>query len=248
MLVANRKTIQMEKYKYIIISAIFYLFAIGITQARYIDGSGIIKREKRNISGAKYIVNESSAKVIISTGSNEEVIVEADDNLINLINTYVKNNKLIISFANVSYRSRYMVIYVTMKDINGIKVKGSGDIVSKGQIKTNDLTVLVEGSGDVNIANILANAVSVAVFGSGDVRIAGLAEILNAEIIGSGDIAANRLQTKDANVKIVGSGDCMLDTSNQAMVKIMGSGDLILYREPKIIKRSILGSGNIRIY
>ncbi len=248
MLVANRKTIKMRKYKYIIVTTLFLLFAIGISEARYIDGSGVIKREKRNISGAKYLVNESSAKVILSSGQNEEVIVEADDNLINLINTYVKNNKLIISFANVSYRSRYMVIYVTMKDIKGIKSKGSGDIVSKGQIKSDNLTVLVEGSGDVNIANILANAVSVAVFGSGDVRIAGLTDILNAEIVGSGDIAANRLQTKDANVKIVGSGDCIIDTSNQALVQIIGSGDLILYREPKTIKRSIIGSGNIRLY
>lgn len=238
----------MKKYIYILTLIISSALLGNKAEARYIDGSGIIKKEKRNISGAKYLVNESQAKVVLTIGSDEEVIVEADDNLINLVNTYVRNNNLIVSMANVGYKTRYMVIYVTMKEIKGIKVKGSGDIISKGQIKADNITLLVEGSGDINIANILANAITVAVFGSGDVQIAGLAEKLNTEITGSGDVFAHSLRTKDSNIKIIGSGDCAINTTNIANVRIIGSGDVILYREPKTIRRSIAGSGSIRMY
>ncbi len=231
----------------IIIIAIFPLNSLLFSQN--IQGSGVIKQEKRNVSGVQYIVNDSPAKVIVKVGNKEEVIVEGDDNLINIINTYVKNKSLTISTSDVNFISKQsMTVYITAKDLLGLKVKSSGDIITSGRINSPKMTVIVDGSGDIKIANILSDLLTLAVMGSGDVKISGRTENLEAEISSSGDIDAQLLNANLSNILIKGSGDCSINTSKQTMIKITGSGDVKLYGKPPIVKQYITGSGVIRVY
>lgn len=214
-----------------------------------LQGSGVAKKEKRNVTGAKYIVNDSPAKIIVKMGNNEELYVEGDDNLINIVNTYVKNNCLTVSIADVSFSTKQpLTVYVTTNELTGLKVKGCGDIVSSGKINSNKITLLVDGSGDIQIANLLSDMLTLAIMGSGDIKIAGQAKQLTAEIMGSGDIDARMMKAQMANILVKGSGDCLVNTSNQAIVKIVGSGDVQLFGKPPVIKQYVSGSGVIRTY
>lgn len=231
----------------ILIIAILPFHSLLFSQS--IQGSGVIKQERRNVSGIQFIVNDSPAKVIVKTGNNEEVIVEGDDNLINIINTYVKNKNLTISTSDVNFITKQqMTVYITTRDLLGVKVKSSGDIISSGRIKTPKMTILVEGSGDVKIANILSDILTLAVMGSGDIKISGRTENLEAEISSSGDIDAQMLNTTLCNIFLKGSGDCSINASKQAAIKITGSGDVKLFGKPQVVKQYISGSGKIRVY
>jgi hypothetical protein len=211
-----------------------------------IKGSGIIKSQKRALSNVKYIVNDGSAKIVLSYGNTEEATIETDDNLIDHVKLENKGGKLYVTTDNVSFNSKRLVVYITLKELKGLKTRGSGNISTKGQIKSKDLMLLVEGSGDINIVNVISDKITVAVFGSGDVTLSGETKELNAEIAGSGDVKANLLEAKDAYVKIGGSGDVSLDAWNQLSVKISGSGDVTYVRNPRNLSTSISGSGDVR--
>lgn len=237
--------------KMLIIIRICVLSLIALQPAfagGHITGSGNIKSEKRSISGAKYLVNQTPAKVILTTGSNEQIVVETDDNLINFVNTYVRDHQLFITMSDCSFSTKYMVVYATLKDINGIKVKGSGDVVTRGYFKTNALKLLVQGSGNIDVSNASANKVTIAVVGSGDIKIGGETNTLEVEIKGSGDVSTESLRVNSANIFIAGSGDCTLYSANTLNVKILGSGTVYLHRKPSNLKYSITGSGSIERY
>lgn len=239
----------MNKFFSYILSFSFMLSLTTNIFAKNIQGSGVVKKEKRNISGAKYIVNDSPAKVIVKVGNDEELIVEADDNIINLINTYTKNNYLTVSTADVSFNTRQpIIVYITTKELNGLKVKSSGDIVSSGKIQSNKMTLLVEGSGNIQIANLLTDLLTLAIMNSGDIKLAGQTRELTAEIKSSGDVDAKMMKSLISNIILSGTGDCSTYCTEQAMIKITGNGDVRLYGKPPVVKQYITGNGVIRSY
>lgn len=210
--------------------------------------AGMIKKETRQINGAKYIINCTTAKIVFSQGSKDEAIIETEDYFLKSVKLNVSGNKLTIETENTNKFPKHLVVYITLKELKGVKIKGSGDLITTGQVKTSDFTLMIEGSGDANLSNIIGDKVSVVIYGSGDISVAGECKVFNSEIAGSGDVNAIRMRTKEANVKITGAGDCAVDPSDAVYIKITGTGDVTLKNEPKTIKTSISGSGEIRRY
>lgn len=125
-----------------------------------------------------------------------------------------------------------------------LDVRGSGDAKLDGlAVKSAD--VIIEGSGDVAIAPRDAAHVSIIGNGSGDIKAEGSTDDLKVAMHGSGDARLGRLTAKNANVKIVGSGEAEIAPTERLNVGIMGSGDVHLRTEPKTIDVSIKGSGEI---
>jgi hypothetical protein len=228
-----------------ILGLIAMLILLGCGQ---LYSSSMIKKEYKQLSGIKFLVNNTSAKVVVSIGDKEEAIIETEEQNISKVLLNHIGNKLIIDIDANYFYTKHFVIYLTLKELKGVKIKGSGDFLLTGQIRSSDFTLIIEGSGDANIANIQSDKVTIALFGSGDLIVGGESRVFNAEISGSGDINAIKVKCKEANVKINGSGDCSIDPSESLYVKISGSGDVLIKNEPKTIKTSIAGSGDIRRY
>lgn len=91
-------------------------------------------------------------------------------------------------------------------DVNANTIEGSltssGDLTLKGA--TNNLLVIVEGSGNFHGSELQSNHTEISISGSGDAKVVSV-ESLNARVIGSGDIVylGNPIK-KDA--KVIGSG------------------------------------------
>ncbi len=210
--------------------------------------AGMIKKEIKQLNGIKYLVNNTLAKIVVSIGDKEEAIIETEDQNISKVELKQSGSKLIIDINANFFSTKHFVIYLTLKDLRGVKIKSSGDFLLTGQLRTSEFTLLIEGSGDANISNIQCDKVSIAISGSGDIVIGGECREFNAEIAGSGDLNANKVRCKEANIKISGSGDCAIDPIDAIYAKISGSGDVLIKNEPKIIKTHISGSGEIRRY
>jgi hypothetical protein len=107
-----------------------------------------------------------------------------------------------------------------------LRTAGSGGI-STGEVRGR-VDVDVAGSGDVNVRSV-AGPLDVHVAGSGDVRIAaGQASEMTASIAGSGNV-------------IFGGVAGSLDA------RIAGSGDVRARQVRGAVKRSVMGSGKVRI-
>ena len=129
------------------------------------------------------------------------------------------------------------------KDINDVSLAGSGDLISKDQIITNDLNISLAGSGDI-ILNVKTQSVKGAVAGSGDISLKGSTNNLLAKVAGSGDFNSYELNANDAEVSIAGSGDVQVSASNNLKARVAGSGD-VTYRGNPTVDKKVAGSGNI---
>jgi hypothetical protein len=103
----------------------------------------------------------------------------------------------------------------------------------------------VIGSSHVSIRDYDQPTLALNISGSGDVRLEGTTRTFTADITGSGDTDADRLDITDAQVDISGSGDVRMGPTGQVQVDLSGSGDVDLTRRPAQLRQEISGSGDI---
>ena len=182
------------------------------------------------------------------------VEVYTSDNIVDLLDIYVKDGTLVVKFkkgVRVSYNK--LEIRVSSERINDIRIAGSGDIKLAGHVEADDMNISIAGSGDINGENISSTGgVKVSIAGSGDTELNNIhCNDLSLSIAGSGDMKINNAVTSGCtNVAIAGSGTVKLSGSSQeAELKISGSGDLYASGyQAKRVSATVSGSGNIECY
>lgn len=208
--------------------------------------SGRVVSESRPVPAFTSISVSIPGEVVLRQGAFAPVQVEADDNLLGLVETVVEEGSLKLRFKqSLSVDGRSVLrLTVTSPELNAIGIAGSGDVVSEA-LKTGDLAVSIAGSGDVKLGRLEAATLRLTLAGSGDFQAAGRAGEFTARTAGSGDIDASGLETRRATIAIAGSGDATVWATESLSASIVGSGD-IRYRGDPALTRSVVGSGVIR--
>jgi hypothetical protein len=73
-------------------------------------------------------------------------------------------------------------VYITMPELKGLGVSGSGKAEVKDAIKTSDLDLSVSGSGKIYISDITVSKLGCSISGSGDI-ILGKREVAKSRYI-----------------------------------------------------------------
>lgn len=208
-----------------------------------VKGSGEIIKEERDVDSFNKIELETMGDIYIKQGEENALRVETDDNVIDLVKTEVKNDKLVI-YSEKNICPEKLRFDLIVRDLNSIIVTGSGNIKTINDFTAEDFEIKILGSGDVRISEINARNIELEVSGSGDVMLKGKSDRLITEINGSGDINAFGLEVKDVMIEINGSGDLSIHATNKLHIEINGSGDIVYKGDPEI-KQEIFGSGDI---
>ena len=210
-------------------------------------GKEPLKTEVRKVEPFNGIGLSLPATVILSQSNTTSVEVEANADLLEYIKTDVSKDELVISTedCNCISTSDDITIKVSTPHIEDLSINGSGSIISKDKINTKNMSIAINGSGDVVLENLSAENYSVAINGSGDVDLSGThAKTGDISIHGSGDVNTSRIPTSAVAVSVAGSGDVEVKPTAAMDVSIMGSGDVTYYGTPKI-SSSIMGSGDL---
>ncbi|WP_345949055.1 head GIN domain-containing protein [Mucilaginibacter sp. PAMB04274] len=210
-----------------------------------------IETQDRHLSGFSAVSVAGSFDVYITQGGSESVKVEADDDVINNIITEVKGGVLKIYTKNQGFNwnwgDKKRVVHVTAKNLNAISLSGSGDVFFKDGIRAQSLALSLSGSGDITGKVEVTNLTS-SIVGSGDITVIGRAETSTSKVSGSGDFTAKGLLTTNSIVKVVGSGDAVVNASQKVDAAVTGSGDIRYTGGAKQISTSKTGSGDISRY
>ena len=182
-----------------------------------------------------------------------KVEIYTSDNIVDLLDIYVKNGKLNLGFKkNVKVSYNKLEIRVTSEDLNAVNVAGSGDFKFTNGLKTDQLKMNVAGSGDITASNIQCSQEFTAnVAGSGDIECKQLkAADMDISVAGSGDLKIENAQVTSANASVAGSGTVKISGSaDKANYSVAGSGDLYASDfKVQNISASVAGSGDIKCH
>jgi hypothetical protein len=254
------------KFKLIVAAMALLSLASCIDNLICIDGDGIIKNERRRLTGFDAIVNTTEFDIIFIIADTTGLNIIADRNLIDNIVTDVSGQVLEIRTnpGNACFSfSQRPVIEVSSPDLNSVTLSGSGDFLVD-QMEGNRVTVKLSGSGEIAVEHIRCDELSATLSGSGnislgdtrstnsDAYISGSGNILitgecdksTMKISGSGNMHADRFMTETASVTISGSGNAFTYIIDKLTGAISGSGNIYVKGNP-IIDVSVSGSGRV---
>ncbi len=210
-----------------------------------IKGEGPAMSRTYDVEGFKALKLDGSGDYYLSQGEEYAVKVESHENILDVLEVETSGDGLEIGFKKSVSSYETLKFYITLPELEGISLAGSGDVTGEtafGGINTLELNIA--GSGDIKL-EAEARSIEANIAGSGDVELSGSADNMQISIMGSGNVNAAKLSLQRAEISIAGSGSCELDVSEKLDVSIAGSGDVYYTGSPEITK-SIAGSGEVK--
>src|SRR5262245_59068665 len=118
-----------------------------------VSGSGAVTTETRPVSDFKAITLSGSGRLVVEQGEAESLTITADDNLLPLLTSEVKDGQLALGVKKgSSIRTSKEIVYkVTARSLEEVNVSGSGSVELKG-LKGEQLRFELSGSGGLTAA------------------------------------------------------------------------------------------------
>ncbi|MFY1111433.1 MAG: head GIN domain-containing protein [Methanosarcinaceae archaeon] len=207
-------------------------------------GSGNVEEENRNVEPYHSVDSQVSGDIFVKQDGGSSLVIEAEDNLLPLLETSVENGVLVIRAKKCIRPLKPIKVYAGMEEVRSLSLSGSGDITGTTPIDSENLELAIIGSGDIEM-EVNASSLKSQVSGSGDFLLEGDAATHEIEIDGSGDVDALGLRTEVTRVRIYGSGDAKVYTDREMDVEIAGSGSVYYWGEPEKFNTQVSGSGKI---
>jgi len=210
------------------------------------------EEQTRKVESFSSISLRIGANVHLEQGEKQNLELVAKSSTLEEIITEVKDGELIIRFPNKnifwsSFKPGEITIYITIPEITGLVVSGSGDINAEDAIKTKKLDLGLSGSGNIKLSDLSAEQVKSTVSGSGNIHLAGktAAQDLSVAISGSGSVKALDYNADDVTVRISGSGNVGIQANKNLFVRVSGSGN-VNYKGKPLVDSAISGSGKVK--
>lgn len=225
------------------------ILAITVTTGSAANQSDV--KETRNVSGFTKISFGVSGNLYINFGPEFKVVLEGERKYVDDVITEVSGGKLIIKMENWRMNNWRMnekvTVYITMPELNGLGVSGSGKAEIKDAVKTDELYLNVSGSGKLYISDITASSLDCGISGSGDIILGGGGSCskANISISGSGNYMGESLKIGTAEIHISGSGNCSCNVTESLKASVSGSGNVSYQGNPRV-DAHVSGSGKVR--
>lgn len=176
----------------------------------------------------------------------ENILTDVNDKTLTI------RNRGKISLVNISFSDDdALTVYVTSPDLTAIRLNGSGDFESDGKIDTDRMDIVLRGSGDIDVKDMICDRCEVELIGSGDINMSNLETVeASASLVGSGDINLGLKRVKDTWLSLKGSGDIEADFREgcgSVECELRGSGDITVKGSVHQYDYHKYGSGDIHI-
>jgi len=230
-----------------------------------VAGNGNVVKETRTMNGSFDAIQASEGlNVYLTQSDNESIVVEADENLQDLIITEVINNVLKIHTKQSIGSATSKKVMVNFKNVSRIISDSGCDVYSTNTITAENLKLESSSGSDmtlnVNASNINCSAssssdleldVNTSVIechssSGSDIKLTGKATKLIAEASSGSDIEADNLFTESSEAIASSGSDITVNTSKELIAKANSGGGISYYGNPEKVEKNDSGSGSVK--
>jgi len=210
-----------------------------------ISGNGRVVEETRDISGFTGVHVSSGIDVYLSQGNEFEVVVEADENLQDVILTELNGNMLVVKTDHVSIRSaKSKKVHVTLPELAELKISSAGDCVGQNPFTCDDLQLSISSAGDLSL-EVDADRIDLDISSSGDARLAGSADEFNVRLSSAGDLNAFDLVAAKVDVDVSSAGDARVNATEEISMNASSAGNIYYRGDARVIHSRSSSAGDI---
>ncbi len=209
-------------------------------------GNGKVVNETRDITEDFTEVSVSRGLMVYITQADEfNIEVEADENIIDLIATDIKNGRLRVH-ARENIGTATKKIYVSLPEVSALKSSSGAQLRSESVVKSDRLEVDGSSGAQINL-KLLANTLEIDANTGANLNLSGDADRAEVNVSTGGNINAKNLMTKACTADASTGGNLKIMVSESLMADANTGGNIGYSGKPKVQKKKSL-SGSVHQY
>lgn len=205
-------------------------------------GNGVVTDDRREITDNFTVVSASEGLDVYVTQAEEfEILVEADENIIDLIGTDISNGKLRIhAIENIGKATKK--VFVSLPVITGLETSSGADLSTGSLIRADRISLEASSGSDLHV-EIAADEVEADTSSGADIRISGEAKLFYAHASSGSGISARDFAVETCNADASSGADIDLNVSESLTAEASSGADISYTGDPSVQQqKSVSGS------
>lgn len=209
-----------------------------------IRGNGNVVKETRDVGGFDEVRASRGMNVYISQGETISVVVEADDNLTDEIETRVEGGVLEVrATANIRSATSKKV-FVTVPEIKSIKGSSGSNVYSETKIVSDYLDLAASSGSNLKIEVETGNLEASTSSGS-NITLSGTADNANCKSSSGSNIFGEELKAKNCEAKASSGSNIWITVETDLKGKASSGGNVFYFGEPSATDIEKSSGGNV---
>ncbi|MCH3884686.1 head GIN domain-containing protein [Tenacibaculum aquimarinum] len=211
-----------------------------------VSGNRNVKTENRKIQDNFSVVKVSTGiDLYITQGNEVSLVVEADENLHDIIKTEVnENGKLSIYSEKNIWKAKARKVHLTLTNIEELIATSGSDVYTENTIKATNFKVSVTSGADAKIEVDAENVESNATSGA-DLSISGSTTKHTSSATSGSSIYAFGLKSKQTNASVTSGADIDVYASESIDARATSGGDIDYKGNPTNVNKKETSGGDV---
>ena len=190
-----------------------------------VEGNGDEKTKSYTVDDFAAIDASSAFEIDVIVGQSQSVEIKMDENILEYVKVFVKNNTLFLELENNVNINGNMKAIISVESLHGVDLSGACKI-NVENIKTDNFTVDVSGACKGNFSGVVEN--------------------LNLDLSGATKLNTVELKAKNLNIDMSGASKLEVYCENSLKVDASGASKIIVYGDPKETKTDFSGASSVK--
>ena len=226
------------------------LLIVGITvtsSAQKISGNGNVVKQDRSVEPFSEIDIGGVLNVYLEQGDTESLVVEADENLLDLIETENRGNTLIVRLKKgvELKKAEQKDVYITLRTLNRLEIGGVVHVESTTPLETDNLDLEIGGVSQTDL-EVRCDQLTVRAEMVGALTLSG--EVREARIKngGVGSLKAFDLKVDKLTITNSGVGSAEVQAQDEISITSSGVGSVRYKGDPIVKELTTSGIGKVK--
>jgi hypothetical protein len=237
----------MKTRSYFIVLMLFASVILCITSCNYIkpvEGNGKFTKVDRELKDDFTSMEISgNFNVVLTQDSLPKLSIETDENLMDYIDTKVKNHKLIIKSKKRLNSAKGITIFVGITQLQQMELSGAVVLRSSGKINLDAIKIELSGASNVYM-DLNCTTLNADMSGSSTLRLIGAGIDAEIEASGACDIDNSLMPVENMNLEVSGAGKIIVNVLTKLDAKVSGAAEVEYMGAPEVHKE-VSGSGSV---
>lgn len=187
-------------------------------------GSGVAASEIRTLPAFTAVDLAATNEMTVQVGEPQQVLVRADDNLLDKVVTHVRDGVLVVSDGGSFSTRSPMSVIVTVPSLRSAELSGTGLLTVTG---------------------VAATTFTARLPGTGTLIVSGRSERVDASVSGDGALTLGSLFARDATITVRGTGSVTIHVTGSLDATVSGTGAIVYTGHPASVTKNVTGQGSI---
>ena len=208
-----------------------------------IKGNGDVVTDNREITDEFTEVSASEGIEVFVTQANDfEISVEADENIIDLIGTDIKNGTLRVhAIENIGRATKK--VYVSLPNVEALKGSSGAHLTAENTIKAERIEI-AGSSGTMMDIDLQAEEVEIEASSGANLDISGKTDKAYVDGSSGANIDARKLMSKNSNAEASSGSNISISVSDQLTADASSGGNITYSGDPNVTKKKSM-SGSV---